>query len=193
MLNEKLFTRVKAVWERRAGLDLDTEAAKLLEETWKSFSRHGANLPPDKKERFSKLSEELSLATLKFGQNVLAATNAFTLNLTDKGSLEGLPAHVIEMAAEEAGSRNETGWTFTLNQPSYGPFMKYSSRRDLREKMWQAYNRRCIGGNHDNTETIRKIVSLRAEKAGLLGYPTYAVYALEERMAKGFAWAMQGL
>ena len=184
LLNEKLFARVKAVWERRAGLDLDTEAAKLLEETWKSFSRHGANLPPDKKERFSKLSEELSLATLKFGQNVLAATNAFTLNLTDKGSLEGLPAHVIEMAAEEAGSRNETGWTFTLNQPSYGPFMKYSSRRDLREKMWQAYNRRCIGGNHDNTETIRKIVSLRAEKAGLLGYPTYAVYALEERMAK---------
>ncbi|MBQ6074477.1 MAG: M3 family metallopeptidase [Bacteroidales bacterium] len=184
LLNEKLFARIKVVWNKRDGLKLDTEASKLLEDTWKTFSRHGANLPLDRKERFSKLSEELSLATLKFGQNVLAATNAFTLNLTDEESLDGLPGHVVETAAAEARSRGENGWTFTLNQPSFGPFMKYSSRRDLREKMWMAYNSKCIGGEYDNTQTVLKIVSLRAEKARLLGYPTYADYALEERMAK---------
>lgn len=184
LLNEKLFARIKVVWNKRDGLKLDTEASKLLEDTWKTFSRHGANLSPDRKERFSKLSEELSLATLKFGQNVLAATNAFTLNITDEESLDGLPGHVVETAAAEARSRGENGWTFTLNQPSFGPFMKYSSRRDLREKMWMAYNSKCIGGEYDNTQTVLKIVSLRAEKARLLGYPTYADYALEERMAK---------
>lgn len=184
LLDEKLFARIKAVWEQRDKLQLDTEAAKLLEETWKSFARHGANLPAEKKERFSALSEELSLATLKFGQNVLAATNAFTLNLTDEKDLEGLPGYVREMAAAEAAGRGESGWTFTLNQPSIGPFLKFSGRRDLREKMWRAYNGKCIGGAQDNTELIRRIVALRTEKAQLLGYPTYAAYALEERMAK---------
>lgn len=184
LLDEKLFARVKAIWEQRASLQLDTEAAKLLEETWKSFSRHGANLPADKKEQFAKLSEELSLATLKFGQNVLAATNAYTLHIEDEAGLDGLPGHVREMAAAEAAGRGESGWTFTLNQPSYGPFLKYSRRRDLREQMWRAYNAKCIGGEKDNTETIRRIVALRAEKARLLGYSTYAGYALEERMAK---------
>ncbi len=184
LLDEKLFARVKAVWEKRAELALDTEAGKLLEETWKSFARHGANLPADKKERFSQLSEELSLATLKFGQNVLAATNAFTLHLEDEADLDGLPEHVREAAAAEAAGRGETGWTFTLHQPSYGPFLKFSRRRDLREKMWRAYNGKCIGGDKDNTGLIRDIVALRREKAQLLGYPTYADYALEERMAK---------
>ena len=184
LLDEKLFARVKAVWEQRDALQLDTEAAKLLEDTWKSFARHGANLPADKKERFSALSEELSLATLKFGQNVLAATNAFTLHLTDEADLDGLPGYVRDMAASEAAGRGQSGWTFTLNQPSIGPFLKFSSRRDLREKMWRAYNGKCIGGKQDNTELIRRIVALRTEKAQLLGYPTYADYALEERMAK---------
>ena len=184
LLNERLFARVKAVWEKRADLQLDTEAAKLLEETWKSFSRHGANLPPEQKERFTKLSEELSLATLKFGQNVLAATNAFTLHLTEEADLDGLPAYVRDMAAAEAESRGETGWTFTLNQPSYSPFLKYSARRDLRETLWRAYNGKCIGGPSDNTATIPAIVNLRTEKARMLGYATYADYALEERMAK---------
>ena len=184
LLDEKLFARVKAVWEKRAELALDTEAGKLLEETWKSFARHGANLPADKKERFSQLSEELSLATLKFGQNVLAATNAFTLHLEDEADLDGLPEHVREAAAAEAAGRGETGWTFSLHQPSYGPFLKFSRRRDLREKMWRAYNGKCIGGDKDNTGLIRDIVALRREKAQLLGYPTYADYALEERMAK---------
>ncbi|MBQ1673813.1 MAG: M3 family metallopeptidase, partial [Bacteroidales bacterium] len=184
LLDEKLFARVKAVWQQRGDLHLDTEAAKLLEETWKSFARHGANLPADKKERFAKLSEELSLATLKFGQNVLAATNAFTLHLTEEADLAGLPGFVREMAAAEAAGRGETGWTFTLNQPSYGPFLKFSERGDLRERIWRAYNSKCIGGENDNTENIRRIVALRTEKAQLLGYPTYADYALEERMAK---------
>lgn len=184
LLDEPLFARIKAVWEQRDNLSLDTEAAKLLEETWKSFARHGANLPPEQRGRFAQLSEELSLATLKFGQNVLAATNAFTLHLTDEADLAGLPGFVREMAASEAKARGEEGWIFTLNQPSYGPFLKFSSRRDLREKMWRAYNSKCIGGENDNTALIRKIVSLRTEKARMLGYPSYAEYALEERMAK---------
>ena len=184
LLDEKLFARVKAVWEHREEYALDTEAAKLLEETWKSFVRQGANLPPDKKERFAKISEELSLATLKFGQNVLAATNAYTLHLTDEADLDGLPAHVREMAASEAASRGEAGWIFTLNQPSYGPFLKFSRCRALREQMWRAYNGKCIGGPNDNRELLRKIVALRTEKAQMLGYATYADYALENRMAR---------
>ena len=184
LFNEALFARVKAVWEQRTSLKLDTEQAKLLEETWKSFARHGANLSPEGKKRFAEISEELSLSTLKFGQNVLAATNAFTLHLTDESELEGLPGFVRDLAASEAASRKEEGWTFTLHQPSYGPFLKFSARRDLREKMWRAYNSKCIGGENDNTALIRKIVALRTEKAQLLGYPTYAAYALEERMAK---------
>ena len=184
LFNEALFARVKAVWEQRGSLTLDTEQAKLLEETWKSFARHGANLPPEGKKRFAEISEELSLSTLKFGQNVLAATNAFTLHLTDESELDGLPGFVRDLAASEAATRKEEGWTFTLHQPSYGPFLKFSARRDLREKMWRAYNSKCIGGENDNTALIRKIVALRTEKAQLLGYPTYAAYALEERMAK---------
>ena len=184
LLDEKLFARVKAVWEHKAEYALDTEAAKLLEETWKSFVRQGANLPPDKKERFAKISEELSLATLKFGQNVLAATNAFILHLTDEADLDGLPAHVREMAASEAASRGEAGWIFTLNQPSYAPFLKFSRCRALREQMWRAYNGKCIGGPNDNRELLRKIVALRTEKAQMLGYATYADYALENRMAR---------
>ena len=184
LFNEALFARVKAVWEQRTSLKLDTEQAKLLEETWKSFARHGANLPPEGKKRFAEISEELSLSTLKFGQNVLAATNAFTLHLTDESEQEGLPGFVRDLAASEAATRKEEGWTFTLHQPSYGPFLKFSARRDLREKMWRAYNSKCIGGENDNTALIRKIVALRTEKAQLLGYPTYAAYALEERMAK---------
>ena len=184
LLDEKLFARIKAVWERRASFALDTEAAKLLEETWKTFSRHGANLPPDKKERFAKVSEELSLSTLKFGQHVLADTNAFTLHLTEEADLSGLPDYVREMASAEAAGRGLPGWLFTLHQPSYGPFLKFSDRRDLREKIWRAYNKKCIGGENDNTALLRKIVTLRTEKACLLGYGTYADYALEDRMAK---------
>ena len=179
-----LFRRVKAVWENREALDLDQEASKLLSETWKSFIRSGAGLDGQSKERFSKISEELSLATLKFGQNVLADTNAFTLHITDPEDLAGLPESAREAAAAEAAAKGKEGWVFTLNAPSYNPFMQFSERRDLREKMWRAYNTRCTEGAHDNRATVRKIVKLRTEKARLLGYPTYAHYALENRMAK---------
>lgn len=187
LLDEALFARVKTVWENRAQEALDTEAAKLLEETWKSFVRQGANLPPEKKARFAAISEELSLATLKFGQNVLAATNAFTLHLTEASQLDGLPDSVREMAAAEASARGLEGWVITLQQPSYAPFLKFSRLRSLRERLWRAYNGKCIGGPFDNTGILRKIVALRTEKAQLLGYGTYADYALENRMAHSSA------
>ena len=184
ILNEKLFARIKTVWENRKDLNLNQEQSRLLEETFKSFSRSGANLPKDKKEEYAKISEELSLATLKFGKNVLAATNAYTLNITDEADLEGLPDYVREMAASEAAQRGKEGWVFTLDFPSYSPFLKFSTKRELREQIWKAYNGRCINDENDNTEGIKTIVGLRTREAQLLGYETYADYALEDKMAK---------
>lgn len=184
ILNDKLFGRVKAVWEQRDGLNLTQEQGKLLKDTYKSFSRNGANLPEDKREEFRKVAEELSLLSLKFENNVLAATNAFTLDITDEEDLAGLPDYVKDMAADEARNRGKEGWTFTLNVPSYSPFLKYSDRRDLREKIWRAYNSKCVLDDNDNTANIVRIVALRERYANLLGYETYADYALEERMAK---------
>lgn len=143
-LNEPLFARVKAVHESAEGLEPDQ--ARLLEKTWKSFVRSGANLGAEDKETYSKLSEQLSLLTLQYGKNVLAATNAFTLNLTDEADLEGLPDFVREAAVETAKSKEMEGWAFDLSAPSYGAFMKYSTRRDLRQKMWMAYNTRATEG-----------------------------------------------
>lgn len=187
ILNDKLFNRVKTVWEQRDGLNLTQEQAKLLKDTYKSFSRNGANLPQEKREVFKKVSEELSLLSLKFRNNVLAATNAFTLDITDEGELAGLPDYVKNMAAEEAKGRGKEGWTFTLNAPSYSPFLKYSDKRELREKLWRAYNSKCVRDDNDNTANIIRIVALREQYANLLGYETYADYALEERMAKNRA------
>ena len=184
ILNPELFQRIKTVYDNRENLDLNEEQAKLLEETYKSFSRNGANLSDEDKAVYAKLEEELSLATLKFGKNVLAATNAFSLEITDEAELAGLPQYVRDMAAQEAKDRGKEGWVFTLDVPSYSPFMKYSENRDLREKMWRAYNSKCIGGEFDNTETIRQIVGLRIKEANILGYKTFADYALEVRMAK---------
>ena len=184
ILNPDLFKRVKAVYDMRESLDLDEEQAKLLKESYKMFANNGANLSDEDKATFSKISEELSVATLKFGRNVLSATNAYTLNLTDEADLEGLPEYVREAAAEEASQRGVEGWVFTLNQPSYSPFLKYSARRDLREQIWKAYNSKCVGGEFDNNDNIRQIVDLRIKEANILGYRTYADYALEDRMAK---------
>lgn len=181
-LNEPLFARVKAVHESAGGLEPDQ--ARLLEKTWKSFVRGGANLDAEDKEAYGKLSERLSLLTLQYGKNVLAATNAFTLNLTDEAGLEGLPDFVREAAAETAKSKEMEGWTFDLSAPSYGAFMKYSTRRDLRQKMWMAYNTRATEGENSNIELCRQIAELRLKIANILGYETYADYALEERMAK---------
>ena len=183
-LNEKLFERVKAVWEGRDSLSLETDQARLLEKTFKSFARGGANLPPEDKQVYSKLSEELSLLTLSFSKNVLAATNAFTLELTDEAELDGLPDFLVALGKQTAGEKGKEGWVFDLSYPSYSPFMKYSARRDLREKIYMAYNSRAASGENDNSQIIKDIVDHRIKIANILGYPTFADYALEERMVK---------
>lgn len=183
-LNEGLFNRVKAVYGKKDELGLAPEQMKLLVDTYKSFSRNGANLGPEDKATYSALSEKLSLATLKFGKNVLAATNAYSLNLTEEAELEGLPDYVIALGKETAMEKGQEGWTFDLSAPSYAPFMKFSARRDLRKKLYEAYNTRAVGGDSDNTEVVKEIAGLRLQIANILGYPTYADYALEERMLK---------
>ena len=182
-LNPELFARVKAVYEgsRRGLSDVDI---KLLEDSYKSFSRSGAALADDKKEEYRKYTAELSEATLIFGQNALAATNAFAINITNPAQVAELPDFVKEGLAAEAKARGEKGWTVTLKAPSYGPFMMYSSQRDIKEKLYRAYNSRALGGEHDNSQIIRNITSLRMKIANLLGYKTHADYTLEERMAE---------
>ena len=183
-LNNDLFQRVKAVYEKKDELGLDQDQMTLLEDNYKSFVRGGANLSDEDKAVYSKLSEELSLTTLQFSKNVLAATNAYTLHVTDSTELGGLPEFVKTMAAETAAEKGLEGWAFTLDYPSYSPFLKYSTNRELRKQVWMAYNTRAIGGEFDNTEIVKKIVDLRIKIANILGYETYADYALEERMAK---------
>lgn len=183
-LNVPLFERVKAVYEKKDSLDLDVDQMTLLEDNYKRFVRGGANLPEDKKAEYSKLSEELSLAGLEFGKNLLAATNAYTLHITDSTDLAGLPGFVKTMAAEAAAGKGLEGWVFTLQAPSYFPFMQYCENRELREQMWKAYNTRAVGGENDNTEVVKKIVDLRIKVANILGYETWADYMLENRMAK---------
>ena len=183
-LNAPLFERVKAVYEKRNELGLDKDQMKLLEDNYKGFVRGGANLSDEDKELYSKWSEELSLATLQFSKNVLAATNAYTLHITDTADLAGLPEFVKTMAAETAADKGLEGWAFTLDAPSYSPFLKYSSVRDLRKQIWTAYNTRATSGEFDNTQIVKQIVDLRIKIANILGYETYADYALEERMAK---------
>ena len=183
-LNNDLFQRVKAVYEKKDELGLDKDQMTLLEDNYKGFVRGGANLSDEDKAVYSKLSEELSLTTLQFSKNVLAATNAYTLHVTDSTELGGLPEFVKTMAAETAAEKGLEGWAFTLDYPSYSPFLKYSTNRELRKQVWMAYNTRAIGGEHDNTEIVKKIVDLRIKIADILGYETYADYALEDRMAK---------
>lgn len=183
-LNEDLFARIKTVYEKRDSLGLNQEDMRLLTETYKSYERNGANLPKEKKEEFAKLSEEKSLAALKFSKNNLSATNAYILNITDESQLAGLPDYVIEGAAAEAKSRELQGWVFTLNQPSCYPFLKFSDVRELREQIWRAYNSQCINDDFDNNEVIHNIVDLSTKCANILGYETYADMALVDRMAK---------
>ncbi len=183
-LNAPLFERVKAVYGQRDSLNLDQDQKQLLEDTYRSFARNGADLSDADKETYSKYAEELSLTTLQFSKNVLDATNAYSLHITDSADLAGLPDFARDMGAAAAKEKGLDGWVFTLDYPSFGPFMKYSDRRDLRKQVYMAYNTRAIGGEFDNTEIVKKIVDLRIKMAKLLGYETYAEYALEERMAK---------
>lgn len=183
-LNAPLFERVKAVYLEKDNLGLEKDQMRLLEQHYKSFVRGGANLSDEDKAVYTELSKELSSTTLLFSKNVLAATNAYTLNVTDKAQLEGLPEYMLALGQETAAEKGLEGWAYTLDYPSYGPFMKYCRSRELREQMWTAYNTRATGGEYDNTEVVKKIAGLRIKIANILGYETYADYALEDRMAK---------
>lgn len=183
ILNHKLFLRIKEVYSKRDSLNLTPEQLRLTEETYKNFARNGANLEGEAKDQFREISKELSQLTLKYSQNVLAATNEFSMHIQESSVLTGLPPFVLDAAASEAKERSLDGWVFTLQEPSFGPFLKYSSNRELREKMWRAYSSKALNGKFDNQENIKSIVTLRQKKAALLGYPTHAAYVLEENMA----------
>ena len=184
-LNAALFAKVKTVYDQRASLNLNPEQTTLLDKQYKSFSRNGANLPEDKKNQLREIDKELSKLSLQFGENVLAETNAFELHLTDEKNLAGLPEGTIEAARSLAKAQEKEGWIFTLDHPSYIPFVTYADNRELRKKMAIAFGARCFQNNEfDNQEIVLKIAQLRFERANLLGYKTHAHFVLEERMAE---------
>lgn len=183
-LNLDLFKRVKAVYDQKSDLDLTEEQKTLLDKQYKRFSRNGANLTDDKKVRLREIDSELSKLTLAFGENVLAATNAFEMHLEDDSRLAGLPESAKEAAAETAKAKDKTGYLFTLDYPSYIPFMTYVDDRKLREEMSKAFGTKAYKDDHDNQENVLNIARLRYERAQLLGYKTHAHFVLEERMAK---------
>jgi Zn-dependent oligopeptidase len=184
-LNEELFKRVKSVYENRANLNLTTEEATLLDKKYKGFARNGALLSEDKKIRLREIDTELAKLQLTFGENTLAETNNFQLHITNEADLKGLPDGAKEAAADLAKSKNETGWMFTLDFPSYVPFVTYIENRELRKNMAISYGKKAFQNNEYNNEEItKKIVSLRHERANLLSYETHAHFVLEERMAQ---------
>ena len=189
-LNPKLFQRVKAVYDYYHSdetklQELTPEEQMLLHKTYDGFVRNGANLDEQQKEDYRKTTTELSQLTLQFSQNKLAEINAFTLHITDEKDLDGLQPTAIEAARLCAKEKGLDGWVFTLNAPSYIPFITYSSRRELRQKMHMAYNTICTHDNKENNmEICRRIVNLRLHLANLLGYETYADYVLVNRMAE---------
>ena len=185
-LNEALFKRVKVVWDNQKNFKLNKEQAKILENLYKNFVRSGANLSEENKKRLREINSEMAVATLKYGQNILAETNSYELVISDKNDLAGLPNELIETAASDAKAKGKVGkWVFTLSNSSVMPFLQYSSNRKLRQEIWNAYQMRANNGNDkDNKELAIKISNLRGEKARLLGYETHADYVLEKSMAK---------
>jgi len=185
-LNPLLFARVKSVWENKDELNLRGDQLKLLDDSYKSFVRGGANLSDADKETFRGINEKLSFLTLKFGQNVLSETNAFQLVIDNQKDLTGLPENLVIAAAETAKKKGLKGkWVFTLSNPSVMPFLKYAENRELREKIWDAYRKRGDNGNEfDNNGILTDITNLRIKRAQLLGYRTHADYVLEPSMAK---------
>ena len=186
-LNEKLFQRIKAVYEKRHDLKLDSQQLRVVEKYFRDFERQGANLSAEKKDQLRKLNSELSMLSLTFGENLLAETNDnFKLVIDNKKDLEGLPGIVIDGAAETAKEKGLPGkWVFTLSKPSMIPFLQYAKNRALREKIYRGYLMRGDNGNkNDNKATVAKIVKLRVEKARLLGFESYAAYVVDENMAK---------
>ena len=188
MLNEGLFKRVKMVYDDHASdqfARLNPEQKMLLTNTYEGFMRHGALLSDEQKEQLRRISAELGVLSLQFSQNKLKDTNDFILHITDEADLEGLPDSAIDLARQTAKEQNMEGYVFTLQAPSYTPFLTYSARRELREKMYKAYNTLCTHANENNNVAIvEKIVNLHREMAQLLGYDTYADYALTRRMAE---------
>jgi len=183
-LNVDLFKRVKAVYEQKESLTLSPEQQTLLDKKYKGFSRNGANLPEDKKDILRGIDKELATLKLTFGENILAETNTYELHLTDKSDLKGLPEGALEAAAQVAKQKDKDGWVFTLDYPSYIPFMKYADSRELRKKMALAFGARGFQKNDFNNEKIvLKIAKLRYQRAQLLGYDTHANFILEERMS----------
>ena len=183
-LNPVLFAKIKTVYAQKEKLSLNVEQQTLLENTYSNFIRQGANLTDEQKDKFREISTELSKTSLTFNENVLKETNSFELLITDKNQLAGLPEGALEAAAGLAKSKNKEGWLFTLNMPSYLPFMKYADNRELRKEMNLAYGSKAFKGNEfDNQQNVRKLVAMRLEMAKLLGYENYADYALERRMA----------
>lgn len=185
-LNAGLFQRVKFVYDQKSKLNLTKEQAKLLEETYKDFVRGGANLDAAKQAKLRELNSELSMLELTFGQNMLKETNDFQLIIDKKEDLSGLPASLIASAADAAkAAKLEGKWLFTLHNPSVMPFLQYADNRALREKIYNGYiNRGNNGNKSDNKEVVKKLVTLRLEKAKLMGYKDYASFMLEDRMAK---------
>jgi peptidyl-dipeptidase Dcp len=183
-LNEQLFQRIKTVFENKDTLNLTNEQITLLETNYKSFVRNGANLNDDDKATLRNIDKELSQTSLKFGENVLAATNKYELHLTDESDLDGLPEGVKEAAKLTAKQKEKEGWVFTLDFPSYYPFMTYSSNRKLREDISKAYGAKNYKSDElDNQENVLKIVKFRYQRAQLLGYESHAHFVLEEQMA----------
>ncbi len=183
-LNPVLFEKVKTVYNQKENLELTVEQTTLLKNTYENFVRKGANLSETDKEKFRKMSTELSILTLKFEENVLKETNGYELHITDKGQLSGLPESALEAAAGIAKNKEKEGWIFNITMPSYLPFMKFADNRDLRKQMYLAYMSKSFKGNeYDNQENVKKIVRLRLEMAQLLGFKNYAGYVLEQRMA----------
>ena len=184
-LNEALFKRVKTVYDQHENLSLTAEQQTLLEKTYKSFTHNGANLSLEDKERLRKIDKELATLKLKFSENVLAETQHYQWVITDKNTLSGLPDFVLEMLAQEAQKHHTQGWVITLDMPVYTAVMKYADNRDLRQKLFTDYHSRCAGDSpYNNEANVLRIAELRQARASLLGYPSYAAFALEERMAE---------
>lgn len=185
MLNEKLFARVKVVYDMRESLELDKEQLTLLEDTYTGFVRSGANLEGEDREKYRAISKELSKLSLMFDENTLKETNAYELHITDTAKLAGLPESVVEAAAQTAKEKKKEGWMFTLDYPSYVPFMKFADNRELREAMYKAFTTRgCSDNEYNNEDIVKQISNLRLEKAQLFAYKTYADFVLKYRMAE---------
>ncbi|MBE4947576.1 M3 family metallopeptidase [Chryseobacterium culicis] len=183
--NEALFNKIRKVYDEKEKYNLNDEQEMLLNETYKGFVRSGALLNEEDKEQLKKISMDLSLKSLQFGQNVLASTNAYFKHITNKEDLAGIPEAIIDQYAEEAKERNLDGWVVTLQYPSYIPFMTYAENRELRKELALANGKKSFdGGEFDNQQLIKELLNLKQQKAELLGYTTYADFVLEERMAK---------